>query len=188
MSIFSTTIISNIDVHVLAYFYPSEVVAQLGAVSRLTLPITILVTSLSTTMLPRLSRNSQDPQFISYYLRKLKLVLPLSVAGFLIGGAALIPVLGWLAGARYGGLEPLIGLQLVSILIILITNPLGLLVMAEGRTKTLACMNLAQLLVGLGLHFLLVPQLGVNGSICATIGVNTIGLLATLMMVRRRAI
>jgi O-antigen/teichoic acid export membrane protein len=186
VSIFSTTIFTNIDVHVLAYFYPSEVVAQLGAVSRLTLPITILVTSLSTTMLPRLSRNANDLDLFQYYLRKLKLVLPFSILGFVIMGAAIIPLLGWLAGSRYHGLEPLIALQLVSILIVLITNPLGLLVIAEGRTKILAFMNLAQLFIGIGLNLFLVPKLGAIGSICASIGINTIGMITTIFLIRRR--
>lgn len=186
VSIFCTTIITNMDLHFLAYFKGSGSVAQLGAASRLTLPITMLVSALTTTLLPRLSQGHANQEFLRFYLRKLKLVLPVLAFGFALAGAAAVPLLSFLAGHKYAGLEGLLVLQLVSILVVLLTNPFGLVLMAKAQTKPLACMNIAQLLLGVCMHITFIPRFGPEGAVCATIGVNTLGFLTVLYLVKRQ--
>lgn len=186
VSIFATTLITNFDMQILAFFHGTETVAQLGAASRLTLPISILVSALATTILPKLSREHQNQELMRFYLRKIGLLLPWIALGFAIAGAAAVPLLTYLAGHKYGGLELLLLLQLVSILAVLLTNPFGLVLLAKGDIKALALMNLAQLGLSLALQLALVPRWGAVGSVSAAIAVNIFGCMITMLLVSRR--
>lgn len=184
-SIVSTTLASNLDVHFLAYFHGSAEVAKLGAASRLTLPISILVGSLTTTVLPRLSREPGNTALFQFYRRKLFLLLPALVVIFALGSLVVVPLLTTLAGKKYGGLEHLLFLQLASVLVVLVANPFGLMVLAKGWIKPLALMNIVQLALGAALQLLLVPRYGPVGSVCATIGTNLLGMTVTLLLARK---
>lgn len=184
-SIVTTCLIGNIDAYFLAYYHSSNLeIANLGAASRLTLPITMIVTSIGSVILPKLS-GSKNNDDIKIYLDKLKKFLaPITILVFCSGTLA-IPVLKAIAGSKYSSIGSLLFLQVISLTIIFAANPLGILLLIWGKTRYLAIMNFLQLLIDLFFNVLLIPKFGALGAISSTIIVNLFGLCFTSLFSRR---
>ena len=96
------------------------------------------------------------------------------------------PVLSHLAGARYLGLENLVRAQCINMGIVLLANPLGVLLLAQGRTRAIALLNGAQLLLALTIYPPLTTSWGALGANLATIAVNGLGLIVTMSLAFRK--
>jgi O-antigen/teichoic acid export membrane protein len=184
VTVLSTTIIGNIDFHFITYFCGTTETANFGAASRLTMPITMLVSALTITLLPKLSKLTTIEAH-QFFVRKLCLVLPIAVLAIIVAGVIGIPALGMLVEKKYGGLESLMFLQLASIVLVLIANPFGMLLLARGKTKILAITNLGQLLVDIVLNSFFIPRFGAMGAVYSTITINFMGLIIFVLVTRK---
>lgn len=176
LSMFTTNLIGNIDAHVLAYFHSNETLSAFSAAGRLTLPIQMVILSLTTTLLPRLSA-ARDQSEIRYYLSKVWLFLAPLAALTLAAVFLAPPVLVWIAGDAYAGITTLLRLQILVTLVVLLTNPMGLVLYSWGWSRLLAMMNVFQLLVDVALDLLWIPRWGAIGAVGATLVVNLIGMV-----------
>jgi O-antigen/teichoic acid export membrane protein len=188
-SIFMANIIGNIDSHIIAHYHANETLSAFGAAGRLTLPIQFMISALTTTMLPKLSANQSD-KTVYYYLSSLKYIfVPITI---LIGAAIAFapPLLIWVAGSKYHGIETLLRLQIFSTLIVFLVNPVGLVLYAWGWSKWFTILNALQLVVDIVLDLLWIPKYGAIGAVLATATVNLIGLVfvysAVTYAVRKR--
>ncbi|MGZ3713469.1 MAG: oligosaccharide flippase family protein, partial [Bdellovibrionota bacterium] len=177
LSIFTTTLIGNIDSQFLAfYFSDNRQMAYLGVASRMTLPLNFAISALATIILPKLSA-SRDSANVKIYFGKLKKFLFPVALIILAMAVAVVPILKALAGANYGEITTLLYLQIVSLFIVLLVNPVSVILFAWGKTKLLAIMNCLQLVLDIVLNILLIPSLGAAGATLSTIGVNLLGLV-----------
>jgi O-antigen/teichoic acid export membrane protein len=175
VSLFTTNLIGNVDSQIIAHYQDNLALSMYGAVGRLTLPISFLVTAISTTLLPRLS-SAKSSWEVRFYLSRLKLFLiPLSIL-VLICAVAAPPLLIRLAGPSYDSIGPMLRIQILCNLIVLVTNPLGLVIYAWGWSWLFAYLNLAQLAVDLALCFWWIPKAGPMGAIWTNVVVNLLGL------------
>ncbi len=176
ISLTTTHLIGNIDSQFLAHYHSNQTLAAFSAAARLTLPIQFVILSITTTILPRLSasKNQQDTHL---YLSKLKFFLaPLAIL-ILLSCWLLPPALIWLAGESYRSITHLIQLQILTVLIVLLTNPVGLVLYVWGWSKGFAYLNILQLIIDVILNYAWVPKQGASGAILATLSVNLIGLI-----------
>jgi O-antigen/teichoic acid export membrane protein len=177
ISIITVTIIGNIDSHIIAHYHSNQILADFGVAGRLTLPVQFFIVALTATLLPRLSAVRKTSE-ITYYLSRLKL--------FLIPGAFLLlllcwlapPALIWMAGEKYMHISLLIRLQICLVLLIFLTNPVGLVLFAWGWSKFFAVVNLVQMIIHLGLTLLWIPKYGAAGAISASLIVHLVGFLS----------
>lgn len=180
VSMITTHLIGNIDAHFLAHYHDNKSVAAFGAAARLTLPLSFIVTAISTAVLPRLSASRTEAQRdndVSLYLSKLKLFFVPALVVIALAVWLAPPVLIRLAGEPYQDIAQLLRLQLITISVVLFANPVGLVLYVWGRTKGFAVLNAAQLLVVLVLNYLWIPSYGAMGAVAATLTVNLIGLV-----------
>src|SRR5690606_22977699 len=87
------------------------------------------------------------------------------------------PYLVKFAGSEYTDTVPLLRLQLIVISILLLCNPVSLVLVAMGKVRNLAILNLVQLAVDLLLDFWWIPKHGAYGAVAATLAVNVVGLI-----------
>lgn len=175
VSMFTTNLTGNIDSQLMAHFHGNQALSHYGAVGRLTLPLSFLVTSLTMTLLPRLSSARGDGE-IRYYLSQLRLFLvPL---GILVALACFFapPLLIRIAGPGYGMIGALLRLQILSMLIVVIANPLSLVLYAWGWSWAFAYLNGAQLALNVALCLWWIPSAGPLGAIQAGLATNLLGL------------
>ena len=176
VSIFATTVIGNVDAQVLAHYHDNMTLSAFSAAGRLTLPIQILVASMTTTLLPRLSAVKEVSEMRRYLKTVISLIVPLGIL-ILASCWFVPPVLIWIAGKSYSGITSLLQLQILMILIMLLTNPIGLVLNGWGWSRLLAILNVGQLIVDLVLDFLWIPRWGATGAVLATLVVNLMGMV-----------
>jgi O-antigen/teichoic acid export membrane protein len=177
ISFLSTTVIGNIDLFILSHFHPNQTLGSFGAAVRLTLPFQILISALTTALLPRLHQVT-NPADMRFYLRKITL--------FLIPTALLLlalvlfapPALIWIAGPAYSEIGTLLRLQLITTMVMVLANPYGLVLHAWGWSKFFALLNLFQLVLDIILDLLWIPKFGAEGAVAATLVINLVGLVA----------
>ncbi len=177
ISFLSTTVIGNIDLFILSHFHPNQTLGTFGAALRLTLPFQILVSALTTALLPRLHQVTNHAE-MKFYLRKITLFL-IPTAFLLLGLVVFAPpVLIWVAGPAYGEIGTLLRLQLLTTMVMVLANPYGLVLNAWGWSKYFAILNLVQLVLDIILDLLWIPKYGAEGAVAATLVINVVGLIA----------
>jgi O-antigen/teichoic acid export membrane protein len=170
----TTHLIGNIDSHIVAHFHGNTILGSYGAVSRLTLPIHFMITALTVPLLPRLSAAKTDAE-VTNYLHRLKFFLVPLVFFTLTACWWAPPLLVKIAGQKYSTIGTLVQLQIITMLVAFLTNPIGLILYAWGFSKWFAVLNFVQLIVDLVLDLLWIPRWGAYGAISATLVVNLLG-------------
>ncbi len=182
LSFLTTTIIGNIDAQFLAHFHDNSTISAFGAAGRLTLPIQMIVASMTTTLLPKLSTYQNVSDMRSYLRRVIPFIVPLALLVLAMVWLA-PPALIWIAGERYSGITVLLRLQILTTLVLLISNPFGLILNAWGWSRLLAFLNIAQLIVDLLLNYLWIPHWGAVGAVAATLVINLMGMTTIYLSV-----
>jgi O-antigen/teichoic acid export membrane protein len=176
VSFLCTTVIGNIDLFILSHYHPNQLLGNYGAATRLTLPFQLIISALTTAMLPRLHQVTNHGD-MKLYLKRVTLFLIPTVL-LLIGMIAFAPpILVWVAGPQYGEIGTLIRLQLITTMIMVLANPYGLVLNAWGWSKFFALLNLFQVFLDILLDILWIPTYGAEGAIAATMVVNIVGLI-----------
>ncbi|MBC7396381.1 MAG: oligosaccharide flippase family protein [Bdellovibrionales bacterium] len=174
LSTVCNSVIGNIDLSILAHYHPNQTLANYGVAARLTLPLHMAMTALGMVMLPKLASNKNIELTKSQLRTLIKYIFPVSVL-LLIACYFLPAILARWAGAQYASSQNLIQLFLLSSVIVFITNPPSVFLIAWGHAKMLAYLNLVQLIVDLILDLLWIPSRGAIGAIQATLVVYLIG-------------
>lgn len=177
ISFLTTTVIGNIDLFILSHYHPNQTLGNYGAAARLTLPFQLIVSALTTALLPRLHQVTK-PEDMKLYLKKVSLFLVPTVAALLLLLFLAPPLLVWLAGPSYSEIQNLIRLQILTTLVMVLANPYGLVLNAWGWSKFFALLNLFQLVLDIALDLLWIPAYGAEGAVAATLVVNIVGMLA----------
>ncbi len=177
ISFLTTTVIGNIDLFILSHYHPNQTLGNYGAAARLTLPFQLIVSALTTALLPRLHQVTK-PEEMTLYLKKVSFFLVPAVAALLLLLFLAPPLLVWLAGPSYSEIQNLLRLQILTTLVMVLANPYGLVLNAWGWSKFFALLNLFQLALDIGLDLLWIPNYGAEGAVAATLVVNIVGMLA----------
>lgn len=175
-SIFMNNVIGNIDSQFIAHYHSNTSLSLFGAASRLTLPIQFVVTALTTTLLPKLSM-SRDEVSIRYYLSSLKYFLIPMTLLVLLAIVFAPPILVWIAGPQYQGISLLIRLQILTSLLVLIGNPVGLILYSWGWSRLFTILNFIQFVIDLILDWIWIPKYGALGAVLATLVIYVIGVV-----------
>jgi O-antigen/teichoic acid export membrane protein len=176
VSLVAVNVIGNIDSQFIAHYHDNSTLSAFGAASRLTLPISMAISSMTATLLPRLSAAKSEGDY-RLYLDRIKLFLIPSALAVIAMVWVAPPLLIAIAGAKYAGIELLIRLQVLAMLVVLLANPVGLVITAWGWTRLLAIMNLFQLVVDLYLDWVWIPRYGAAGAVAATLVINIVGMV-----------
>lgn len=175
ISAFSNQLIGNIDLSVMAHFHPDQMLAQYGAAARLTLPLHMAMASIGMVLLPKIA-STKDPDITRRQLKKLiKYLLPIGVI-LLALSFLLPPILSSWAGGDYAKSEKVILYFLFSSVIVFMTNPPSIFLIAWGHVRMAAILNVIQLVVDLILDLLWIPKWGALGAIQATCVVHLMGM------------
>lgn len=174
VSALCNAVIGNIDLSILAHFHPDQTLAQYGVAARLTLPIQMAMASLGIVLLPKIA-STKDPEVTRRQLGKLVRYLLPAGAVLLVLSFLIPPVLARWAGGAYAESEDTIRFFLFSSVIVFVTNPAGIFLIAWGHVRLNAILNLVQLIVDIALDLLWIPEKGALGAIQATCVVYLMG-------------
>ena len=133
----------------------------------LTLPLAVLSTSISNSLLPKMSKLIETKGISSYFslvFHNSKLII-LTLLVLCIFGPTLI---SFVYGSDYEDSGLLFSILVIARGLGIFTNPLGLLFYQEKKHAVLTMMNFMQLIMCATLHYTLIPIYGALGAALAT--------------------
>lgn len=159
LSAITFTAITRIDVLLLAHFRGSEEVGIYATGFQLTIILQILTNSLSTVLLPRVSKLESRRQL----LRFIKICLAL--AGMIaVVTLPMLPFAGVIVptvfGTRYAPAAAIFQVLLLNYLVQPFFMPFIIIIFAAGRPSIMSTINVVQLAIGLFSNYLLMPRYG----------------------------
>jgi O-antigen/teichoic acid export membrane protein len=95
----------QISIWLISMFGSTASIAQVGALSRLTMILTLLSSSINLLIVPRFARLTQDKDVVSGYYLKIQMLLLTASALFVSTSWFFSTEILWLLGARYANLE-----------------------------------------------------------------------------------
>jgi len=112
----------------------------------------------------------------------LMLFIPIFLVAFLLRSEIVTLVLG----SRFSPAVPVFGLFLLGIFLLMLSAPYGNILYATKNHRSLVLVNLISLIITVLLSFLLVPNLGAQGSVLASISAWTFSGFIFLCLVKKR--
>jgi len=180
-----SAISGRLDVQMLAIFSGAEITGQYSIAQRLALFITILISSFSAVMAPRLAAFGDKEKEKKYLLKAILVTLPIIAGvGFWIVIAG--PFIKILFGSKYIPAIPLFQMFAASLIpFILAAIPVSAIIYSIKKPIYIGYFSFFQLVVIILINFLLIPKIGPYGPLVAYFVVNTSLALYTWYIVYR---
>jgi O-antigen/teichoic acid export membrane protein len=163
------------DAHETAYY---AVALQLASV------VSLFSQSLATFVFPKIAAFSRNEEMQAHVVRCAK-IAPLA----LVPLAMFLPASGWIVpmvfGASYQGAVTSFDLLLISAVLTLLLNPVGLLLFPLGRVDLLAKLAVFQLLLRGTINALLIPPLGAAGAAWSDVLTKSVTVVVLILVLRR---
>ncbi|MCI8951070.1 MAG: flippase [Lachnospiraceae bacterium] len=184
----ATTIYTNLDVVMLRVMTNSQEVGYYDAVVKVKNLMVILVTSLGTVLLPRISyyvKTNQQPEYLKLLNKSFRFVcltaLPLCFY-FIIMAKETI---SFIFGNHYLNAVPAARLILPTVLLIGLTNVIGIQMLVPlGKEKLVVYSTCAGAAVDVMLNALLIPRFRCSGAAAGTLAAEITVLLVQLWYIR----
>lgn len=127
--------------------------------------------AVSTVLLPRLAatRDAAEMQRLTRRIMKFVPIVALGVGAIILGGEWFFP---WFYGADGATSAHVFALLAAGMALSIVLNPLSFFFMAFEKPHWLTQMNVAQLVLNLGLNWVLIPRYGAVGAAGATLAVR----------------
>jgi len=167
-----SAISGRLDVQMLAIFSGAEITGQYSIAQRLALFITVLISSLSAVMAPRLAAFGDKEKEKKYLLKATLVTLPI-IAGVLIWIVIAGPFISLLFGSKYLPAIPIFKMFAASLIpFILAAIPVSAIIYSIKKPIYIGYFSFFQLAVIFLINFLLIPKIGPYGPLVAYFVVN----------------
>jgi O-antigen/teichoic acid export membrane protein len=174
LSVLSVILFSKLDILMLGYFKSPEIVGRYSAAYTLAFIFPLITGSITTVLLPKVSRFNNIRELRSYVKKIVGFTIPV-----IIPLGIMLILSKYLILHIYGD-EYLTSAVIFQILIIgfaftIIINPISLIIYSINKPRQLTFLNIAQLILNFILNLLLIPSYGAIGAALATLAVNLMG-------------
>ncbi len=133
------------------------------------------IAAIGMVLLPKIA-STRDPDVTRLQLKKLaRYLIPIGAILFVIS-FFIPPLLAKLAGGEYADSQNVMLYFLFSTVIVFLTNPPSIFLIAWGHVRMAAALNVVQLVIDIALDLLWIPEKGALGAIQATCVVHLIGM------------
>jgi O-antigen/teichoic acid export membrane protein len=174
ISSLATMFIMRIDIFMLEAISSAEQVGFYASANQLAYLFPLITGSITTVLLPRVSRLEGTAALRGYVGRVLRLspVVPLIFAPLLVVAPLMIP---FLMGSEYAPSIPVFRVLILSFSVSVVANPVALIFYNRDRADLLAWLNLIQLGGAVLLNLWLIPRYGAVGAALGTLFVRLFG-------------
>ncbi|MEV4636417.1 oligosaccharide flippase family protein [Actinoplanes sp. NPDC049548] len=184
---FLSTAYVSIDVVILSNIFPAEVVGQYASAVKLFSILTIFPGLVMSIALPQLAAEWDEPDRMGVLLSRLwhwfmSLVMP----GLVIVAANARGVMTLLFGDTYGEVGPILRILAVAGAVSMLTQLLGVVVVAAARARWLVGQNIIALAFNVGGNLLFAPRFGISASAWLTVATEVIVCGGSWLILRDR--
>jgi O-antigen/teichoic acid export membrane protein len=174
ISSMATMIIMRIDIFMLEAMSTSGQVGYYASANQLAYLFPLITGSITTVLLPRVSRLEGGEPLRGYVRRVLQFspVVLLVLTPLVLVAPFLIP---FLMGSEYVPSVPIFRILILGFAISVIVNPISLIFYNRERADLLAWLNLVQLVLHILLNIWLIPIYGAVGAALGTLAVRVLG-------------
>lgn len=174
ISYLANTVISRIDVLILSRYKGAEAVGIYSAGYQLSMIFPLLIGSIATVLLPKVSRLTEKQQFLSF-IKKTLLMSCLIIVVLFPGFIFTRELVGLFFGTKYLAAAGIFRVLFLAFMVNLIFNPISTVIYALNKPAVFTVANLIQLVLCLVGNFVLIPIYGGYGAAYTFLGHTLIG-------------
>ena len=174
VSVFCVMIFNRLDVFMLTYFKTAEVVGYYSAAYTFAFVFPLITGTITTILLPKISKISEKVQLREYIYNSLKFTTPI-IFPLIILLFVSRPTILFIYGSAYLPSAIIFQILIVSFALSIIINPISLIIYSLNMPKILAYLNIMQLIFNFLGNLFLIPLYGAVGAAIATLLVRVVG-------------
>jgi O-antigen/teichoic acid export membrane protein len=181
-SIFLGTLALRLDALLLASRSNATEVGIYVVAAQLAMVAPLVITTLNTTLIPRVSRLKTRQDYVAYFRESLGVSCAAGIGFVLLAGLS-SPLIGFMYGPAYAPAVAVLRLLALAYAFTALVWPLFLLIYALGRPDIQTKVNVLQVAVQIMGNFLLIPRLGAQAPAIMFFAVSVGGLLLMLLWI-----
>jgi O-antigen/teichoic acid export membrane protein len=176
----STVLVSQVSVIFVQAYLTSYETGILGGISKIQMLFSLLASSLSNVLFPRVSRYKEKHDIMSY-LKKSFIILVLTYIGLLISFLLAKPMIIFSIGSEYlTGLNVLY-ILLAAVFTMIATVPFTALFYSYNRNTYFSISGFLQVILILAGNFILIPKMGLIGTAYTQLITRVVLLIFTMV-------
>jgi hypothetical protein len=183
LSYFASVIASRLDIFLLARFKGTEQVGLYAAAQQLAQIMPLVIGTISTVLLPRVSKMKQNKEFVSYVKKVFlgALAIDVAIIPFVIFADFFVHIV---FGSKYDGSILLFKILIIGFMCAVLVNPVSLIFYAKNKPKVLTYINYFTLIIAVSLNIIIIPRFGaVGAAICFLLSnVVTVGVVIPVVL------
>lgn len=176
LSSLAVMITMRADVWIMGFFLNKSQIGLYSVATRFTLPLVMVLNALNTILWPRASHLTDRQQIITL-LRKTFRICLLFALGVIIYSVFIPLMTPWIFGDNYNGAILLAQILCIRYCISFLLCPIGIIGYSFGLVRVYWLINLIQLVIVVGANFILIPRVGIMGSVIALVLNEFIGFI-----------
>ncbi len=175
-------IAKRLDIVMLNYYVDSAMVGIYACAFQLVVPLKTLKAALHNVLLPKISKINTYNGYINY--SKNYTVMTFMFSTFFIPVIVFArPIIYQFFGEKYAPSVFIFQLLLISLLFVLIFNPLHLIAYSAGHPWVIAFKDALSLIINIAINLFLIPKLGITGAAWGALITTIIGSLLPLVYI-----
>lgn len=168
ISSFALMFFQRLDVLMLTHFKDAEVVGFYSAGFTLAWSLEILIRTLTTVLLPKVSKMTTNTQVIQYIKKSLRFTIPISLCLFPVFFIA-EPLILRLYGIEYENSINVFRLLVIGRLTTIISAPIGLIVFPINKPQIISYSSILLLFMNFFGNYIFIPPYGATGAAVVTL-------------------
>jgi O-antigen/teichoic acid export membrane protein len=179
LSYFATVIASRLDIFLISRYKGQEQVGIYSAALQLSLLLPLLIGSMTTVLLPLVSKYKKKAEYLSYikkYFIVATAIIILCIPALIIS-PYLIKII---FGSKYDSSILIFQILFIAYLPSVLANPISLIVFSMNKPKSITIINYLQLVLAVILNVLLIPRYGIFGAAISFLVTNISSAIAVL--------
>jgi O-antigen/teichoic acid export membrane protein len=184
MSTAIVSVLMRLDIFLIGALTNQAQVGLFDTANSMAQGVPLLTAALSTVLLPRLAATRRRDEMLRVARQFLR-VLPFALIGVVLAGLAAHLLIPLLRHGQYNGSAAIFDVLVCAYVLTILGSPISFFCLAFERASWLTWMNLAQLILNIGLSLLFIPRLGGMGGALAILGVRLFAIAYLIVAFRR---
>ncbi|MBM7567318.1 oligosaccharide flippase family protein [Paenibacillus sacheonensis] len=184
LSTLSSNLILNVDTLFVKYYIDLKQVAIYGVATLIISPISLLMSSLSTVLLPQSKNISSNFEDIIYFIKKsLYISIPICIIAYLVLTESIPIVIEYIYGDAFKLAGNISQILIIGYLFSIIATPTYIISYTINKPQLMTISDVARLVVCILLNIIFIPIMGIRGAAIASMLTRIVGGVLTVLLI-----
>ncbi|KAA8750764.1 lipopolysaccharide biosynthesis protein [Priestia megaterium] len=181
----ASSLLINADILMVQYFLGADSVAQYGVANLIIAPISLIISSMMTVLLPNSQEIKTFEEMKEYVWKVLRITIPIALIIFGILFFAVKFLITIIYGEDYLDAISITRILLFGFCFSILTNPIYIIAYALNNSSIMMIGDLIKLALNILLNIYMIPSIGTEGAAYATTITRVIGGIITIVIISR---